>query len=305
MHLFSSTNWNEVRQKMIDMAMKCVGTGIKVLKDPITLDEFTAQRLGKFSGDEHVTSISEFSIYKVHSGRHHEPQRRTLCLSETCLLERDPQTYSICTLRPLAEIFALVRSQDNPQLFNVEYINGQVRTYTATDRDALLASLLDGVRASGNRDVHVKMVPTPRGKRIGPLSVPVEEEIESSHLRFIQQPPPKKSFAEIVERFNANIPYSGLLHSVTQESLFAENKDKLITKALQALVQREGDQSTISLTELEAQFQALRRLVASKVGFASFTTLAGFRESVGLKVVKALKREDEGVTHAAITWCVP
>lgn len=45
-------------------------------------------------------------------------------------------------------------------------------------RDALLASLLDGVRASGNRDVHVKMVPTPRGKRIGPLNVPVEEEVE-------------------------------------------------------------------------------------------------------------------------------
>jgi hypothetical protein len=40
-----------------------------------------------------------------------------------------------------------------------------------------LASLLDGVRASGNRDVHVKMIPTPRGKRIGPLSVPVEEEV--------------------------------------------------------------------------------------------------------------------------------
>ena len=86
------------------------------------------------SGDEHVTSISEFNIHKVHSGRHQEPQRRTLCLSETCLLERDPQTYSICTLRPLADIFALVRSQDNPQLFSVEYINGQVRTYTATDR---------------------------------------------------------------------------------------------------------------------------------------------------------------------------
>jgi hypothetical protein len=48
-------------------------------------------------------------------------------------------------------------------------------------RDALLASLLDGVRASGNRDVHVKMMPTPRGKRIGPLSVPVEEEVRTSH----------------------------------------------------------------------------------------------------------------------------
>jgi len=46
----------------------------------------------------------------------------------------------------------------------------------------LLASLLDGVRASGNRDVHVKMVPTPRGKRIGPLSVPVEEEVENLQM---------------------------------------------------------------------------------------------------------------------------
>ncbi|GFG28396.1 hypothetical protein Cfor_00863 [Coptotermes formosanus] len=300
MHLFASTNSNEVRQKMIDMAVKYIGIGIRVLKDPITLDEFIAQRLGKYSGDECITSISEFSIHKVHSGRHQEPQRRTLCLSDTCLLERDPQTYSICTLRPLADVFALVRSQDNPQLFNVEYINGQVRTYTATDRDALLASLLDGVRASGNRDVHVKMVPTPRGKRIGPLSVPVEEETESHHLRFLQQPPGKKSFAETVERFNANIPYSGLLHSVTQDGLFAENKEKLITAALQALVQKEGDQSAISLADLEAQFQALRRLVASKVGFAAFTMLPGFRESVGMKVVKALKREDEGVTHAAI-----
>jgi len=33
---------------MIDMAVKNIGIGIKVLKDPITLDEFTAQRLGKF-----------------------------------------------------------------------------------------------------------------------------------------------------------------------------------------------------------------------------------------------------------------
>lgn len=45
--------------------------------------------------------------------------------------------------------------------------------------------------------------------------------------------------------------------------------------ALQSLVQREGDQSSISNTDLEAQFQALRRLVASKIGFAAFTLLPG------------------------------
>jgi hypothetical protein len=42
-------------------------------------------------------------------------------------------------------------------------------------------------------------------------------QTESHHLRFLQNPPGKRSFAEIVERFNANIPYSGLLHSVTQD----------------------------------------------------------------------------------------
>lgn len=30
--------------------------------------------------------------------------RRTLCLSETCILERDPATYNIVTLRPLSEV---------------------------------------------------------------------------------------------------------------------------------------------------------------------------------------------------------
>ena len=34
-------------------------------------------------------------------------------------------------------------------------------------RDALIASVLDGVRASGNRDVHVKMKFTSRGYRLG------------------------------------------------------------------------------------------------------------------------------------------
>jgi len=34
-------------------------------------------------------------------------------------------------------------------------------------RDALIASIIDGVRASGNRDVHVKMRFTNRGHRLG------------------------------------------------------------------------------------------------------------------------------------------
>lgn len=90
-------------------------------------------------------------------------------------------------------------------------------TYLVEFRDALLASLLDGVRASGNRNVHATMINTDKGLRVGPLYLPVEEEVESIHIKFLQNPPPKKSFYECVKRFNANVPYSGLLYSITQE----------------------------------------------------------------------------------------
>ena len=61
-------------------------------------------------------------------------------------------------------------------------------------RDSLLASLLDGVRASGNRDVCVKMTSTHKGQRWGLLSMPVDEEVESLHLRFLATPPSKYWF---------------------------------------------------------------------------------------------------------------
>lgn len=57
------------------------------------------------------------------------------------------------------------------------------------------------------------------------------------------------------------------------KTLFAENKEKMINATLAALLEREGDQINIPADELEAQFQALRRLVASKAGFGAFTTL--------------------------------
>ena len=33
-----------------------------------------------------------------------DPVKRILGLTETCLIERDPQTYSIVTLRPLSSV---------------------------------------------------------------------------------------------------------------------------------------------------------------------------------------------------------
>jgi DnaJ family protein C protein 13 len=74
----------------------------------------------------------------------------------------------------------------------------------------------------------------------------------------------------------------------------------LISSAIGSLISKEGDQDAISGPELEQQLHCLRRLVASKAGFGCFTTLPGFREKVGWKVAKALKRCDDGISHAAI-----
>ena len=99
----------------------------------------------------------------------------------------------------------------------VQFINGDTRSYISTERDALLASFLDGVRGSGNRDVHVRMTRIELGKRIGPLSFLAEEDVEASLLKFLAAPPPGWSFPEAISRFNANVSYSGLTHAVTQD----------------------------------------------------------------------------------------
>lgn len=218
LHVFKALNHHEIVQSISDTAAQYLGVTIKVLKSQITLQTAERQRFGSYTKDQALTSLSEFVVQK-HSTRHPEPVRRTLCLTGTALLERDPQTYSICTLRPLVDVFALVRHGDNLQLFSVEYRTGAVRTYTTNDRDSLLATLLDAVRSSGNRDVHVRVALTPRGKRMVPLEASVDEEAESALLRLITVANLQNGGQrlEILERFNANIPHTGLNYSVKQE----------------------------------------------------------------------------------------
>lgn len=105
----------------------------------------------------------------------------------------------------------------NRYFINYNYVSLDIIKSVFICRDSLLASLLDGVRASGNTNVHISMCPVRRGYRFGPLHLPVEEEAESLCVKFLLHPPPRHSFSEMVHRFNANVPYSGLLYSVTQD----------------------------------------------------------------------------------------
>lgn len=196
LHAFITQDAQALYQNLIDSAQTNLGIQIRIGKKPYTLNDYQELRFGPtYASDEHLTSFAEFIVYK-HSSRHTEHVRRTLCLTETCLIERDPATYHICTLKPLSEIFSLVRHKDSLQEFTIEYIrNNPIKAkcrYTSTERDILLATLLDSVRSAGNNDCCVKTNPTDRGKRFAPFGHLVDDEVEGQHLKFLVQLPTGK-----------------------------------------------------------------------------------------------------------------
>ncbi|KCV70333.1 hypothetical protein H696_02660 [Fonticula alba] len=284
-------------------ALTYVGVDLKVFADrsangqPVRREDFILTRFGPFSDDNSITSIAEFRVHKL-SPRHGKfGVSRILCFSERCIIERDPGYYALVTVRPLSEVFALVRSETEPQQFAIEYKSGAIRWYTSTERDSLLASLLDGVRASGNRDVCIKMRETSRSERIGLWSQPVDEEIQLTCLTMVAQFGPNSlPFEQLISRFNANVDYSGLhLHDILDSK-----EVELIHGAINAVFgpgQASYNANAISAAE---QFEFLRRLVASRVGFDAFISLDGFRTRIGQRIVQALRHSSDGVKYAAI-----
>jgi DnaJ family protein C protein 13 len=321
LHAFITPDGQSLFQTIIDLAQANLGVQIRLAKKSFTLNDYQQLRFGStYASDEHLTSFAEFIVYK-HSSRHIDSVRRLLCLTETCLIERDPATYHICTLKPLNEIYSLVRNKDSLQEFTIEYIrNNPTRAkckYTSTERDILLATLLDSVRSSGNNDCCVKTSPTDRGKRFAPFGHLVDDEVEIQHLKFLVQPPSGRlsspqdttnhaasqanvSFNEILKRFNANVPYSGLINAVSSEGLFAENKEKLIHSAINTLLDHDNTNKVVDLEFIEDQYLALRRLLASKAGFQAFTQLSKCRERIGTKIVRSFKLNDDQVTYSAL-----
>lgn len=107
-------------------------------------------------------------------------------------------------------------------------------------RDLILASLLDGVRASGNTDAFVCCRRPDRGLRLTPYRVLLDEESESQLMRQIINPPCASSSccewanfyrflaghrrSDLMHRFNMNIPYGGLTYSLSQEVWRVEEK---------------------------------------------------------------------------------
>lgn len=145
LYLFGSNQRNEIIQACQEAAAANLSIGLKRIKPGLTNFEFQSRRMGDYSTDEALTSYVEFSVTKTRAdGR--PSIRRNLCLTETCVVERDPATYQPTSLRSLKRITGLVRFKANPQEFWIEYDDRTNNRYLSPERDALLATLLDSVR---------------------------------------------------------------------------------------------------------------------------------------------------------------
>eukprot|EP01059_Diplonema_ambulator_P005325 TRINITY_DN15061_c0_g3_i1.p1 TRINITY_DN15061_c0_g3~~TRINITY_DN15061_c0_g3_i1.p1 ORF type:complete len:2419 (+),score=896.10 TRINITY_DN15061_c0_g3_i1:127-7383(+) len=302
-HVYQSDRADELIRRIIEMSQKYIGhAGIKT-GESLSATRFEQTRLGKVKLEE-LVSAAEFAVAKV-TPRHTVPARRQLCITDQHIVERDPATYNVVTARPLIDIFALVRCENDSQNFMVEYKDNVVKTYTSTDRDSLLAALLDSVRRAGNLHCCIKMARTERGHRTGSIRYPVPEMIESTLLRVMGEYDVKPerdiiTFAQLITYFNNNVEYSGLYFTETKDALFAENKEKMIATAITSLLVHSEDAPTAE--QAANQFYALRRLAASPTGFEAFTKIPGFVRKVGKSVVTALKMRHDAVSHAAIDF---
>ena len=68
---------------------------------------------------------------------------------------------------------------------------------------------------------------------------------------------------------------------ISQEHLFAENKEKLISAAILSLITKEGDQDNIPTGELEQQFHALRWEVVTLVHSIYFISICHLKAPGG------------------------
>ena len=127
LHLFMALNHHEIIQNIVQQSHQFLGMDIKVLPTQITLSQFENERFGEYRSDQHQTSLSEFFVKKI-SPRHLEPPKRILCLTETTLLERDPQTYNVSAM----DIFWIAFVLNNALFLDLHFatIDGNFRSYS-------------------------------------------------------------------------------------------------------------------------------------------------------------------------------
>lgn len=301
LHLFFLDEAAKLAVLLQDYATRFIGLPPYRAMNPLEHSQFCSDRLG--ARVDALEAVAEFSVLKESRKQGCIAAQRLLSTTPIFLVERDSKTYNAIGAYFLSHICALVRCQDE-QRFMVEFREPHVvKEYISTQRDAVLAHLADACRHTGNHNVSVLPFPLDRGKRFCSLRTSVTEEIESALLRCIlalERVENAHNVTRVVSFFNANVDYCGLSYSDNREGIFAENREKLIYKAISSLLAQFP--SSTEPASLIQQFQALRRLTVSRTGFSCIAVIPTLAKAVGTTSVSALRLGDPSVTYAVVNF---
>lgn len=92
LHVFDVPCRDELFTRIHESA--CASFGVQVTQLPpfASLKHALLDRFGSYSSDEQAASLMEFPVHKI-SPRHSDAVKRALCVTDSCLVERDPDTY--------------------------------------------------------------------------------------------------------------------------------------------------------------------------------------------------------------------
>ncbi|KNC81867.1 hypothetical protein SARC_05840 [Sphaeroforma arctica JP610] len=108
LHFFICDKKDELLAQIREKAVTNIGVVVRAKGgDTWTLKHLLPNLLGSCSSEECIISLSEFTV-KKHSKRHATLVNRTLCLTEKCVVERDPASYNVAS----AWLFATLDARD-------------------------------------------------------------------------------------------------------------------------------------------------------------------------------------------------
>ncbi|KAL3674000.1 hypothetical protein V7S43_001685 [Phytophthora oleae] len=211
--------------------------------------------------------------------KYSDPQERVISLHEKMLVELD-QDGQVVACYNYSDIYVLVREPTSSEQFEIQFRNGQVRTYVAKDRDGVLSAIYDiSITCEENPELFISGVVNQRGLRLLPFSE-VEDTTETQSFFndssigswYLQRMASvgkfrnsmkvgDRGFVEIVAEFNANVPVSGISYNMKHAIIGDALRPICAQLYYVAKTKPVPERSAVTL------LQALFRISASYYGF--------------------------------------
>ncbi|KDO30246.1 hypothetical protein SPRG_19798 [Saprolegnia parasitica CBS 223.65] len=177
-HIFHTSAPNDVVRAILDAALSH-DVSVAINRET-TASDIQAQHM-QFAGftDGGILCRYDVQIPILLEDGQSELYGRSFLLTDSVVCEMDDGNI-VAFAQPLTKLFELVRHEDDPQAFDLEFVNGLRRTYLSIHREAILGHLLSCCEARGNL-VPLTKTRTPRGDRMflrrmlhAPAAVPSE-----------------------------------------------------------------------------------------------------------------------------------